>query len=363
MSLTLEQSINRKNNNFNLIRLLAAVSVVYAHSFSLFPSNGYSDPVKKILLDDDTGALAVMTFFFLSGIFITASFNNSKSLTRFTLMRVFRIYPALIICTIITVFIIGPIVTDLTVRNYFVDHQTWKYLIVNFLMFKNDSHLPGVFGDNFFKGAVNGSLWTLPAEIKCYFLVALFGVTGLLKRNITVIFIFIVFILFRNNHYILKIFFTSRNVLQLLFFLAGMLSYTLRKYIIIDYKITLLLTILCSVFYFVNFKLFLVAFYITFINLMLLVGTSKLVKKIDIQSDYSYGIYIYGFLVQQVIAHYFHGLTTYTSILITLPITWLLGVISWHWIEYPALNIGKKLSAKKFAFPNFKYHDNVTNEK
>src|ERR1700754_722361 len=115
MTLTLEQAIDRENNNFNLIRLLASLLVIFGHSFYLFPTNGYHEPISGLFKGDYTGSIAVYIFFFLSGIFIVASFVNSKTFFRFIIMRVFRIYPALIICNIITVFIVGAIFTTLSI--------------------------------------------------------------------------------------------------------------------------------------------------------------------------------------------------------------------------------------------------------
>jgi peptidoglycan/LPS O-acetylase OafA/YrhL len=76
MNLTLGHAIDRKNNNFNVIRLLAAILVIFGHSFYLFPTGGYNEPLVGLLKGNYTGILAVYIFFFLSGIFIVSSFVN-----------------------------------------------------------------------------------------------------------------------------------------------------------------------------------------------------------------------------------------------------------------------------------------------
>ena len=129
MSINLEQAIRRENNNFDLVRLIAALAVIFGHSFYLFPTNGYKEPISIILKNDYSGSLAVYVFFFLSGIFITSSFDKSNSPVKFVIARAFRIWPALIVCILLTVFVIGPIFTNQSLANYFSAHQTWRYLV------------------------------------------------------------------------------------------------------------------------------------------------------------------------------------------------------------------------------------------
>ena len=61
----LDEIIIRRNNNFDLIRLIAALAVVFGHSFDLFYNKGFKDPVKGVLVTDSTGNLAVCVCVFL----------------------------------------------------------------------------------------------------------------------------------------------------------------------------------------------------------------------------------------------------------------------------------------------------------
>ena len=81
---------------------------------------------------------------------------------------------------------------------------------------------------------------------------------------------------------------------------------------------------------------------------VLLLGSSSIFKKIKLPGDYSYGVYIYAFLVQQITAHYIIGLSAYRSLLITVPITILLAAFSWYLIEHPSLKLAKKILKDKF---------------
>ena len=338
MSITLEQAIERKNNNFDLVRLLASLIVIFGHSFSLFPTNGHQEPVRRLLVTDYSGSLAVYVFFFLSGIFITASFQGSKTFFRFILMRIFRIYPALIICVLITVFFVGAIFTTYSLADYFSATETWRYLAGNSFVIHFSPRLPGVFANNWFNEAVDGSLWTLPVELRCYLIILIAGAIGLLKRQWTSLLFFLLFLAFRKNQYVLSFLIGSTEAKFCLFFLTGMLAYSFRRFFLIDYKIGLILVIICVGTYLKYIKLFPALFDITLIYITLVGATSNVMKKLRLPGDYSYGIYIYGFLVQQVLAREFPLLSTYPGALIAMPLTAILGIISWHYIESPAIN-------------------------
>ena len=178
----LDTILKRDNNNFDLIRLIAALMVVFGHSFQLFNSNGYTEPIRFFLKDYYSGSLAVYIFFFLSGLFITGSFINSKRHYAFVVSRVFRIWPALIVCTVLTVFLAGPIVSKYSLIEYLRFRITWTYLAHNTLLMNIRYGLPGVFETNYAPNNVNGPLWTLPIEVLCYLSVFICGIIGVFKN-------------------------------------------------------------------------------------------------------------------------------------------------------------------------------------
>ena len=78
---------------------------------------------------------------------------------------------------------IGPLFTTLPLSDYLTDAETWIYLVRASLLVTIAGQLPGVFEDNVYPDAVNGSLWTLPLEAGCYVMVAVLGLIGLLQRR------------------------------------------------------------------------------------------------------------------------------------------------------------------------------------
>ena len=154
-----------KNNNFNLIRMVAALSVLLAHSFAL---TGESTN-KFAQVAGVSSGIAVDIFFITSGFLVTASLISRQSVSDFFWARFLRIYPALWVMLILTVFGLGVFFTSLSVHAYLSNSSTYNYfykcgILISGITF----NLPGVFKFNPFKYAVNGSLWSLPYEVKCY---------------------------------------------------------------------------------------------------------------------------------------------------------------------------------------------------
>lgn len=336
----LNDALRRENNNFDVVRLLGAILVVFGHSWAVFQSSELQEePFRKVLGVDYSGSLAVYSFFFLSGIYITSSFDRSKNWLRFVVMRICRIYPALIICVLLTVFVVGPLFSPLNKQAYFSDIQTWKYLVMNSTMFKFEPKLTGLFHENIFNRSVNASLWSLPLELKCYFFIFILGLSGLLKKRSVILIVLLgLILLYKFNPDIVM-----DSFKPLLFFFLGVATYSFRNQVRIDLRICIGMIALSIVSYVINLKVFIDIFYVTFAYSILVVGTSSFLKRITLPGDFSYGIYIYGFLVQQITAYFLPEMTVYYSMLITMPATCILGALSWYLIESPAISWGNKI--------------------
>ena len=99
-----------RDNNFHLIRHLAALAVVLTHSYAVVTGQYSSEPLVS-LLGRSIGHYAVDVFFVLSGFVVTQSLARNANLTRFAVSRVLRIFPALIVAVLATAFILGPAVS------------------------------------------------------------------------------------------------------------------------------------------------------------------------------------------------------------------------------------------------------------
>jgi len=173
----LDAKLRAHDNNFDALRLLFAVVVLFSHSYALL---GKPDELFAMLLGYDTGGgFAVAGFFVISG-FLVARSALSSGLRRYAAGRVLRIVPALAVVSILCVLVVGPLTTQLSLVEYFSRPATWNYLN-NALIFPLRFVLPGVFAGNPLQ-AVNGSLWTLPIETAMYIGLPLLVAAGLLSR-------------------------------------------------------------------------------------------------------------------------------------------------------------------------------------
>jgi peptidoglycan/LPS O-acetylase OafA/YrhL len=102
-----------KDNNFNLIRLIAALAVLVTHSFAIATGNPELEPLRG-WLGMTIGDFAVDAFFITSGFLVTASLARRQSGLEFVCARVLRIYPALLVMVALTVFVVGPLLSRLS---------------------------------------------------------------------------------------------------------------------------------------------------------------------------------------------------------------------------------------------------------
>lgn len=331
------KNIVHNKNNFDFVRFLVASMVIISHSV---PLTGNGIPYIKILLKNqvDLGTLCVDVFFIISGYLIVASYMRLNNIYKFLLFRVLRIFPALIVVVILTVFIIGPIVSNVSTFDYFHSFSTYNYL-QNIFLFSIQDKLTGFDNHSLtdFHNTVNGALWTLPFEFTCYLITAVLGIYKLINK-FTVLLIFTLSI-FLNIYYPDAIHPSFFKLLS--YFFAGGVFYIFKDEIIYNYKLLMIsiVVIAVSVFYgrWFNIVLPLFGAYILFYF-----SLSKRIKLYNFgkYGDFSYGIYIYGFLIQQLVIMFFHGNMSNTlNYMISLPIAIILGALSFHVIETPFLKL------------------------
>ena len=334
---------NNRDNNFNLLRFIAASLVLFTHSFPLALGSGAVEPLSGIL-GMTMGSIAVDIFFVTSGFLIAGSFFNRKNIIAFIWARILRIYPALIVAILFCVFVVGLFFTENALPDYLSDSQTYKFLKRNMTLFWGVKyHLPGVFAENPYQDVVNGSLWTLPYEVKMYALLALTGSVlisfqkrfnkSILKAFFLIIVVIAIMANIINHFYS----FTSVYFIHLFsMFFAGTVFYLYRDkiylssvvFFIILIGLLFLLTIACKDLFFI---LYCVVFpYLVFYLAYVPSGRIRSFNKVG---DYSYGIYIYAFPVQQSVAALLPGVSVASMILLSFVFTLMLSFLSWHLIE------------------------------
>jgi peptidoglycan/LPS O-acetylase OafA/YrhL len=147
-------------NNFDFLRLIGAALVIYGHAYVL------TGNVPPVFDGNGVHTIGVKIFFVISGYLVAQSWLRDQNLFRFACRRSLRIFPALIAVVVLTVAVVGPAMTTLPLSAYFSDRGLAVYLR-NIALYINYA-LPGVFAHNTYPIAVNGSLWSLPAEVSMY---------------------------------------------------------------------------------------------------------------------------------------------------------------------------------------------------
>src|SRR5947199_1319265 len=178
-----------RHNNFDLLRLLAALSVIFSHAFLLAENSQDHDPL-MILTGGQAifGLAGVFVFFTISGYLISQSFDATPSPFVFLEKRALRIFPGLFGCLIVCVLAIGPLVTNLPMSEYLAKPETWLFLLHNAALDIHYNRLPGVvFWAGNIGGIVNGPLWSLPCEALLYLMLFGLGVCRLLTLPVTLL--------------------------------------------------------------------------------------------------------------------------------------------------------------------------------
>src|SRR5688572_14564116 len=130
----LNDILKKEGSNFDIFRLIAALAVIVGHAYALVQNPVGQDGVLSVLHFDYSGSLAVKFFFFLSGLLVTNSIIAKPNAFHFLIKRACRIFPALIVCLLVTVFVVGPIFTKSSLIDYFTHPETWSYIKRNLLL-------------------------------------------------------------------------------------------------------------------------------------------------------------------------------------------------------------------------------------
>lgn len=341
-----------RSNNMDLIRFIAALAVIVSHSFAIA---GFQEPkVGTITL----GFIGVAIFFALSGYLITASWNNHPRVSAFMGKRVLRIVPGLAGATFFTVFVIGLLFTSLPIKEYLFSRETIEYLN-NFLVYGMSATLPGVFTQNPIPSTVNGSLWTLPYEFTAYFAISILGVSLLLRKAKMLVGIFAIIILMAylvaalNLSFSVPIIGLQIEPLFKLFgyFFAGSVLYTLRARV--PYSGLLAVALICALFLLKDTYLLYVTSVLAISYLTIYIAYNKKLRAQNFgkYGDFSYGMYIYSFPIQQSIIASLPKASPAAVFIIALPISLFMAAMSWHFIEAPALSLKRVFT--KHRYPIF----------
>lgn len=155
---------------FETLRLLGALSVLLSHAYLIAQNSEGSEPLQLLLGGEKNiaGLYGVFTFFIISGYLLARSLDRNPNVLRFLVNRFLRLVPGFACCAVLTAVLVGPLASALTVADYFTD-VAWIRYIQHAITTLGDSPLPGVFQyTGSVSQVVNGSLWSLQAQVLSY---------------------------------------------------------------------------------------------------------------------------------------------------------------------------------------------------
>jgi len=342
---TLAQAATRRGDNYLPLRHLAAALVIYGHSYALSRhAPGQTDLIEKLLPGFYAGNFAVYLFFAISGYLVTLSLLRNPGLLRYVRNRFLRVYPAYLVCLLVCVFGIGAAFTTLPLGEYLRADGTWHYLTNNLQPVTLSWELPGVFQSNAVPRTVNGTLWSLGLEVRWYAYLGLLAALTLVRRRWAFTTIALVLVGFGawewwsgkpdTNDY---------RALSQVYLIAALCAQWRERIPVSHWLMAgfVLLAALAHGSRWFTPAAVAGAIYLTF---WLAYGLPTL--RWPGNRDYSYGLFLYGFPIQQALVALFPQISPLLLFAAALPCALVLAVLSWHLIEHPALHWKRRRKAE-----------------
>lgn len=334
---------------FDFLRIFLAFCVMLWHSVHVCYGTDefwhwvWTGPLRPLIW------FVVPSFFALSGFLVAGSLQRND-IVSFVTLRVIRIYPALAAEVVISALLIGPIFTSYSLSAYFGDPLFWSYLLnmTGWIHF----YLPGVFTDLPGGAFVNLQLWAVPYELEAYIILTLFAVVGLIDRPRR---FFGAVVALMAAYFVWHVAvggpepFTPPGRLLILSFLFGIGLFLAKDHVafspwllvlgVLAYTALILISTLNLPFTTrpaVDLSSIFLAYVTIYVGHLNIAG--RFIRRI---ADYSYGVYLYGFPIQQVVVSLMPGHRVwYVNLAISFPIALGVAALSWHFLE-------SKIAARK----------------
>lgn len=355
-------SADHRLNNFDFLRFLFASLVLFYHSFPLLLGVGQGQAYFGEGFAGLAGGGSVDFFFVISGFLVTASWVRTPSFRPYLTKRVLRIYPGFLLAMLFCAFVAGPLGAD-SASLYWHHFKIVKACAYLFLLPADvvGPDMALMFTHQPFPRVIDGSCWTLRCEFTMYLLVALLGAAGLyrLRQGRSVLVLFgLLFCVYAGGQISGHPFLPKKPIPWIggpnewvrlsTFFLSGMTYYCYRSRIPVSAK-------LCAA---ALVALVAASFKPPWFNVLLPVLGSYILFYIAFQpniklhnfaryGDFSYGLYLFAFPIQQLLVRYFGAeLTPYRLFFAAFPLSLLCAAFSWHFVEKPCLRLKPLLSRK-----------------
>lgn len=340
----MDDYLKRGNNNLDIIRLLLASMVIYGHAPCFIDATGRVDFIANLVHFTYSGNLAVIMFFFISGILVTNSLLVKKNWKIFLLTRLFRLIPGLIFVSLI-MGLISFAFTEHSFVNYvklMLDY-VYKNTLLNIqftidgVSFLHNEHpLDGRFAES-----INGSLWTIPIEFRMYLMIL--SIWFISKSIYSKLMPILMIIGLLSPIIFIEPLLGDGEVRFLIpSFMLGALYAYYKDTINLNWQVAIGLFLLTNIVEgpIIKSWLYVVAFNTT----MIWVSGTKLLTYFKIKHDISYGVYLWGWPIEQLVGYFMPWLHYWYFIVVSIALTFVVAYISCRLIEEPSMNICKKIN-------------------
>ena len=345
MTSVLANALDPRSNALNFLRLVLASMVIFGHA-AVLSGVALPGPLAVALSE-----LPVDGFFAISGYLIARSWDRNPEWRTFLWHRGLRILPAFWVCLALTAVVIAPIATTLSgqsVDGYWTASDgPGAYVVRNAALWMGQYQISGGPNGIPVTDTWDGSLWTLGWEFLCYLGIAVIGCLGIISARRTFLPWILLLVWLVNVAGAIcaatgKFAGLAEHVKPMdrfaLMFIAGAVLYAYQDRIPMRRDLAFVSVVL------VGLGLLALDDYrvvggIALTYLMLWLGATLPVR-LGMRNDVSYGIYIYGFPIQQSLVMLgVAGIGWFAFAIIGLAATVPLAALSWSIIERPSLRL------------------------
>lgn len=323
-------------NSFTALRWMLASAVMISHGWDLTHPVPGLDPTVAIL-SFPISRLAVSLFFTLSGFLVTGSLFK-RGIVSFLQARALRLLPGLWVMLLLLPLVLWWAFGTITFGEFVRSPETQRFVWRNALLLGGEYQLPGIFEYHSLTRVANGSLWTIPFEVRCYAALALAAFFGLTQPRWR--FTALLLAAFALHLALPQSTWLVDEARRLGFsFALGVLAWLWRDRLTMSWPLAIILVVLAlAVPDSARIKPPAIQFGFAYLILVAAFLTPASWKAASARMpDYSYGIYIYAFPAQQ--AAVAMGFTNpYANIAVAFLMTLPVAALSWHFIERPALS-------------------------
>jgi peptidoglycan/LPS O-acetylase OafA/YrhL len=356
--ITISEALGGHRNSLGLIRLILAAMVIFDHSY---PLGGFGiDPVSRLTHGQATaGSLAVGGFFAISGYLIAKS-GLAGDVVQFMWRRVLRIFPGYWAVLLIAGFVVAPIIWTAAGQGLdalFVPGTATSlhYFSVNWTLRIGTFGIQDIFTDTTPYGRLvhasvfNGSLWSLIYEWNCYLIIGVAVAFGVLTKARFIVPLTTAFFMVAQVVNLLSpaslasiapFLADQQRVFLTMTFLLGSCIALYPRFVPYDKLLGLLSgLVIAGTLRLGGFQTIGTVAAVYFV-LFLAAWLPKVFQRVGARNDYSYGVYIYGFLVQQILAYL--GVTKWgfaPYLLLSLVLSLGCACVSWHLVEKQAMKL------------------------